>query len=94
MDNPTEKERADAFLKEIDEVSAKHNLYLGISNPQFIVQPRHAPSSVETPKLDIESLPLDQLQEMVDKYAGVVEKAQLNVALIQAEIVKRKATQN
>ena len=87
-----DKQKADAFLKDIDAVCEKHNLLLGISNPQFVVQPKHGNAPQEN-KVDLERLPVEELGKMVDKYVAAADKAQTNIAIIRAEIAKRVPTQ-
>lgn len=90
MDNKelTPKEKADAFLKDIDEVSKKHGLLLSISNPQFVIQPSKKKEEVK--EFDIEKMSVEELAKIREKYASVLEKAQNNVSIITAEIEKRK----
>lgn len=84
-----DKQKADEFLKDIDLVSQKHGLHLGISQPQFIIQPIHGKPKEST--LDIEKLSVQELESMADKYQSVVDKSVINVQVIKAEIAKRSS---
>lgn len=83
-----ERRITDAFLKDLDAICEKHNVYFGISKPQYIIQPRAA--KAPEAKVDLEGLPDSALEEMRGRYTKVLEKVPSTLASIQAEFDRRK----